>query len=164
MLVLGDALAMVLLEARGFERDDFAKLHPGGSLGKHLLTRVSDIMRSGDRLATVHPADPVILAIQRMDKARCGAAVVVSPDDESLAGIFTQGDFARAFQSEPNIGALAVEKFMTANPISITADRLAAEALNVLSQHRVDDLVVLDEAGKPVGLVDTQDFTRLKIV
>jgi arabinose-5-phosphate isomerase len=164
MLVLGDALAMVLLEARGFQRDDFAKLHPGGTLGKHLLTRVSDIMRSGAQLATAHPDDPVLLAIQRMDKARCGATVVTNPDDGTLAGIFTQGDFARAFQSEPNIGVLAVEKFMTVDPVSIAADRLAAEALNVLSHHRVDDLVVLDENQKPVGLVDTQDFTRLKIV
>ena len=164
MLVLGDALAMVLLEARGFERDDFAKLHPGGSLGKHLLTRVSDIMRKDAQLATVHPEDPVLLAIERMTKARCGATVVTNSADGTLAGIFTQGDFARAFQTDPNIAVQAVEKFMTVDPISITADKLAAEALNLLGNHRVDDLVVLDESGKPVGLVDTQDFTRLKIV
>ena len=164
MLVLGDALAMVLLEARGFQRDDFARLHPGGSLGKHLLTRVSDIMRSGDQLAVVQPDDPVLLAIERMNKARCGAAFVTNAGDGSLAGIFTQGDFARAFQIDPNIAVQAVKNFMTEDPISIAADRLAAEALKVLSQHRVDDLVVLDADSKPVGLVDTQDFTRLKIV
>jgi len=164
MLVLGDALAMVLLEARGFQRDDFAKLHPGGSLGKHLLTRVSDIMRKGDQLAVVHPEDPVLLAIERMTKARCGATVVTNPEDGTLAGIFTQGDFARAFQTNPNISVQAVGRHMTQSPISISADKLAAEALNILSHHRVDDLVVLDEGGLPVGLVDTQDFTRLKIL
>ncbi|MFT4549990.1 MAG: arabinose-5-phosphate isomerase [Verrucomicrobiales bacterium] len=164
MLVLGDALAMVLLEARGFQRDDFAKLHPGGSLGKHLLTRVSDIMRKEDQLAIVHPDDLVMLAIQRMTTARCGATVVTNPGDGTLAGIFTQGDFARAFQADPDIATKTVSNYMTPNPVSITADKLAAEALNVLSQHRVDDLVVLDENGHPVGLVDTQDFTRLKIV
>ena len=164
MLVLGDALAMVLLEARGFQRDDFAKLHPGGSLGKHLLTRVSDIMRKGDQLATIRPDDQILLAIERMTSARCGATVIINPEDGTLAGIFTQGDFARAFQSDPNIGVQPVRDFMTADPISIAADKLAAEAVNLLSKHRVDDLVVLDENAKPVGLVDTQDFTRLKIV
>lgn len=164
MLVLGDALAMVLLEARGFERDDFAKLHPGGSLGRHLLTRVSDIMRRGEQLAIVQPEDPVLLAIERMTKARCGATVVVHPGDGTLAGIFTQGDFARAFQLDSNIAIQAVGKFMTVDPISISAEKLAAEALNLLSHHRVDDLVVVDDHSLPVGLVDTQDFTRLKIL
>ena len=164
MLVLGDALAMVLLEARGFQRDDFAKLHPGGSLGKHLLTKVSDIMRSGEQLAVVQPGDTVLVAVERMTQARCGASVVTSPEDGTLAGIFTQGDFARAFQDNPNVGTEAVEKFMTTDPVSIAADKLAAEALKVLSQHRVDDLIVLDEGGKPVGLIDTQDFSRLKLV
>lgn len=163
MLVLGDALAMVLLEARGFQADDFARLHPGGSLGRTLLTRVSDIMRSGEQLAIVHPDDPVLLAIQRMTKARCGATVVTHPDG-TLAGIFTQGDFARAFQVDPNIAVQPVARFMTADPVSIPDDKLAAEALNVLSHHRVDDLVVLDQRGHPVGLVDTQDLSRLKIV
>jgi len=164
MLVLGDALAMVLLEARGFERDDFAKLHPGGSLGKHLLTRVSDIMRSGEQLAIVHPEDPVLLAIERMNKARCGATVVTNPADGTLAGIFTQGDFARAFQIDPNIANKAVSEFMSIDPVSIGAERLAAEALKIQGKHRVDDLVVLDENSRPIGLIDTQDFTRLKLV
>lgn len=163
MLVLGDALAMVLLEARGFKPDDFAKLHPAGTLGRTLLTRVSDIMRSGERLAVVHPDDPVLLAIERMTKARCGATVVTNFDG-TLAGIFTQGDFTRAFQIDSNIAVQAVAKFMTPDPVSISCDKLAAEALNVLSHHRVDDLVVVDENGHPVGLVDTQDFSRLKIV
>ena len=163
MLVLGDAIAMVLLEARGVKPDDFAKLHPGGSLGRTLLTRVSDIMRTGEQLATVLPDDPVRLAIERMTSARCGATVVKNPDN-TLAGIFTQGDFARAFQSDPNIADHPVSKFMTADPVSITGEKLAAEALNLLSHHRVDDLVVLDESKQPIGLVDTQDFSRLKIV
>ncbi|MGI9243172.1 MAG: CBS domain-containing protein, partial [Verrucomicrobiales bacterium] len=90
--------------------------------------------------------------------------VVTNPEDGTLAGVFTQGDFARAFQTNPNISVQAVGKHMTRSPISIAADKLAAEALNLLSHHRVDDLVVLDEGELPVGLVDTQDFTRLKIL
>ena len=164
MLVLGDALAMVLLEARGFNPDDFARLHPGGSIGRTLLTRVRDIMRSGDQLAIVRPGDTVLDTIQRMTDARCGAAVVADPTDGTLAGIFTQGDFARAFQTDAKIGKRAVGELMTTDPISIPSDKLAAEALNILSKNRVDDLVVLDDESRPVGLVDTQDFTRLKIV
>jgi arabinose-5-phosphate isomerase len=163
MLVLGDALAMVLLEARGFREDDFAKLHPGGSLGRALLTKVSDIMRSGDDLAKTMPTDSVRSALERMTKARTGAAVVANADG-SLAGIFTQGDFVRAVQENADILDRPVSEFMTPSPIAVEADKLAAEVLAVLSQHRIDDLVVVDKNGAPVGLVDSQDLSRLKLV
>lgn len=163
MLVLCDALAMVLLEARGFQAEDFAKLHPGGSLGRALLTRVSDVMRSGDQLALISPQSSVSSALQAMTKARSGAAVVVHSDG-SLAGVFTHGDFVRAFQTDHAISELPVSEFMTREPISIRADKLAAEVLATLEKARIDDLVVLDERGHPVGMVDTQDLTRMRLL
>ncbi len=163
MLILGDALAMVLLESRGFRKEDFAKYHPGGSLGRSLLLRVNQIMRKIDELALISPAAPVVEAIQAMTKYRTGAAVVVNAD-ETLAGIFTHGDFARHFPGNPGIGSLPVGDFMTRNPITITGDRLAAEVLQVLEHHRIDDLVVLDEKRRPVGIVDSQDLSRLKVL
>ena len=164
MLVLGDALAMVLLEARGFRQEDFAKLHPGGSLGRTLLTRVSDIMRSGDALATAAPEDLVRDALERMTAARAGAAVITERETGQLTGIFTQGDFVRAVQKNADIFSRPVLDFMTPDPVAIPEDKLAAEVLAVLSQHRIDDLVVVDAEGRPVGLVDSQDLSRLKLV
>jgi arabinose-5-phosphate isomerase len=163
MLVLCDALAMVLLESRGVQPEDFAKLHPGGSLGRALLTRVSDVMRRGDQLALVPLSTTVQEALQAMTRARSGAAVIVGPDG-ALAGVFTHGDFVRAFQKDHAIAELPVTQFMTVKPISIQADKLAAEVLATLEKVRVDDLVVLNEAGHPVGMVDTQDLTRLRLV
>jgi arabinose-5-phosphate isomerase len=163
MLVLCDALAMVLLEARGFQAEDFAKLHPGGSLGRALLTRVSDVMRSGDQLALISPESTVSAALEAMTKARSGAAIVLQPDG-ALAGVFTHGDFVRAFQKDHAISELPVSGFMTKNPISIQADKLAAEVLVTLEKARIDDLVVLDDSGHPVGMVDTQDLTRMRLL
>lgn len=163
MLVLCDALAMVLLEARGFKEDDFAKYHPNGSLGRALLTKVSDVMRSGEAMALVNPTSTIREALQAMTRARSGAAVVIDARGK-LAGVFTHGDFVRAFQTDANIGDIAVSAYMTVKPISIQADKLATEVLAVLEQHRVDDLVVLNAEGEPVGMVDTQDLTRVKWV
>ena len=163
MLVLCDALAMALLEARGFQAEDFAKLHPGGTLGRALLTRVSDVMRQGDQLATITPETTVREGLQAMTKARSGAAVVTNADG-TLAGVFTHGDFVRAFQKDNAIAEKPVREFMTPRPVSIQAGKLAAEVLATLQNSRVDDVVVVDESGKPVGMVDTQDLTRLRLV
>jgi len=162
-LVLGDALAMVLLEARGFLQEDFARLHPSGSLGRALLTRVRDIMRRDAQVATVRPLATVQMALTAMTSARSGACLVAN-DDKTLAGILTQGDFVRAFQKSGHIGHRAVREFMTKNPISVGQDRLAVEVLNILTTHRVDDLVVVNEDNHPVGLVDTQDLSRLRLI
>ena len=163
MLVLGDALAMVLLEARGFQKEDFAKFHPGGSLGRSLLLKVHQIMRPVADLAIIPPSATVLEAIQAMTAHRAGAAVVVH-EDGSLAGIFTHGDFARHFPEDPHIGTRSVGDFMTLHPITIRGDKLAAEVLQILENHRIDDLVVLDENKYPIGVVDSQDLTRLKIL
>lgn len=163
MLVMGDALAMVLLETRGFTEEDFAKFHPGGSLGRALLTKVSDIMRTDQELPTVSENADVFAALDAMNKAHAGATLILK-EDGTLAGIFTHGDFARSFRKDPMLGEKPVASLMTRNPISVRADDLAVEVLKTLGQSRIDDLVVLDDQGKPVGLVDTQDLARLKIV
>jgi arabinose-5-phosphate isomerase len=163
MLALGDALAMVLLEERGFTRDDFARFHPGGNLGRSLLLRVRDIMRGDEKSAVVKTTDPVIEVLKVLTEKRAGAALVVDGKG-LLAGIFTHGDFARRFPTDPTIGTRAVSEVMTGNPVTIDADKLAAEVLVVLEQHRIDDLVVTDAGGKPLGVVDSQDLSRLKLL
>jgi arabinose-5-phosphate isomerase len=163
MLVMGDALAMVLLEARGFDEEDFARFHPAGRLGRALLLKVHQIMRGDDQLAKVLPDTPIVEVIKNMTARRAGAAVVVNAAG-TLQGIFTHGDFARYFPQTPDIGSCPVGDFMTRQPITISADKLAAEVLRVLQKHRIDDIVVVDHAERPIGIVDSQDLSRLKIL
>ena len=163
MLVMGDALAMVLLEARGFTEEDFARFHPGGALGKALLTRVSDIMRAEAALPTVGEDADVFATLDAMNRARAGACVILDSEG-GLAGIFTHGDFARGFRIDPLLGGKLVVSLMTRNPITVQAEALAVEVLRKIGKNRIDDIVVIDGSGKPVGLIDTQDFARLKIV
>ncbi|MGC1480889.1 MAG: CBS domain-containing protein, partial [Chthoniobacterales bacterium] len=164
MLALGDALAMVLLEARGFNKDDFAKFHPGGKLGRTLLLGVHEIMRPADRLALVPPTATIREAIKSMTAHRAGAAVITDPATGRLVGIFTHGDFARHYATDADIGSRPVADFMTANPVTISSDKLAAEVLQILQTHRIDDLVVIDEDRIPLGIVDSQDLSRQKLL
>ena len=161
MLALGDALAMVLLEARGFQQDDFARFHPGGSLGRVLLTRVNQIMRKATQLAVASPGATVLEVLKKMTQCRTGAAAIVDADGK-LCGVFTHGDLARHYQAHADLGALPVGQFMTQNPITVRGDKLAAEALHVLKTHRIDDLIVVDEENRPVGIIDSQDLSRLQ--
>ena len=161
MLALGDALAMVLLEARGFQQDDFARFHPGGSLGRVLLTRVNQIMRKATQLAVDGPNATVLEVLKKMTQCRTGAAAIVDADGK-LCGVFTHGDLARHYQAHADLGALPVGQFMTQNPITVRGDKLAAEALHVLKTHRIDDLIVVDEDNRPVGIIDSQDLSRLQ--
>ena len=163
MLVLCDALAMVLLEARGFRSEDFASLHPGGSLGRALLTRVGDVMRKDLQLALITPETTVRVALEAMTRTRSGVAIATTPFGK-LAGVFTHGDFVRAFQKDPAIAEHPVSTYLTTHPVTIQAEKLAVEVLSTLDHHRVDDIVVVNAEGAPVGLVDTQDLTRLKLV
>ena len=159
MLGLCDALAMVLLEKRGFRAEDFAELHPGGSLGKHLLTRVSDIMRTGAAMATVPTKSLVQDAVLAMLECRAGAAIIVNPDD-SLAGIFTHGDFVRGYQSNREIGDSTISSHMTTTPVTVQENDLAVEVIKILRENRIDDLIVLNDRMQVVGLVDVQDLSR----
>ena len=161
MLALGDALAMVLLEARGFQQDDFARFHPGGSLGRVLLTRVNQIMRKATQLAVAGLDSTVLEVLKKMTQCRTGAAAIVDADGK-LCGVFTHGDLARHYQAHADLGALPVGQFMTQTPITVRGDKLAAEALHVLKTHRIDDLIVVDEDNRPVGIIDSQDLSRLQ--
>ena len=163
MLALGDALAMVLLEARGFQKEDFAKFHPAGMVGRSLLMRVHQVMRPRQALALVASDTPVRAVLKSMTDVRAGAAVIADGDGK-LVGIFTHGDFVRHFQNDPKIGERLVADLMTLNPVTVHRDKLAVEVLNLLERHRIDDLVVVDDDNVPVGIVDSQDLTRLKLL
>jgi arabinose-5-phosphate isomerase len=163
MLALGDALAMVLLEARGFQKEDFARFHPAGMIGRSLLLRVHQIMRPRNALAIVTPDAPIRSVLKTMTDVRAGAAVV-SDENGQLLGIFTHGDFVRHFQSDAKIADRLVGDLMTLNPVTVHQDKLAVEVLNLLERHRIDDLVVVDDHQAPVGIVDSQDLTKLKLL
>jgi arabinose-5-phosphate isomerase len=163
MLALGDALAMVLLEARGFNKEDFAKFHPGGMIGRSMLVRVHQIMRPRQAMAVVSTNASVRDVLKAMTSVRAGAAVVIG-ENEELLGIFTHGDFVRHFQFDSKIGERLVADLMTLNPVSVHKNKLAVEVLNLLERHRIDDLVVVDDDNVPVGIVDSQDLTRLKLL
>jgi len=163
MLVMGDALAMVLLESRGFTESDFARYHPGGSLGRALLLKVRDVMRREDKMPTVGIDARVVDAVAEMNRSRAGACLILDKSGK-LAGIFTHGDFARGYEKDPGLGTLSVADLMTRNPISLTEDSLALEAVKQVGEKRIDDIVVVNTEGKPVGLIDAQDLARLKLV
>ncbi len=163
MLVMGDALAMVLLESRGFSEEDFAKYHPGGSLGRLLLMKVGDVMRREDKLPIIPLDARVIDAVTEMNRGRAGACLILG-EDGKLAGIFTHGDFARGYESNPDLGVLPVADLMTRNPITLPEGSLAVEAVKKVGEKRIDDIVVVNEAGEPVGLIDAQDLARYKLV
>jgi arabinose-5-phosphate isomerase len=163
-LALGDALAMVILEARGLTRDDFARFHPAGNLGRVLLLRVRDIMRTADRLPIA--ADTVTLqdAILAMTKAKSGSIALVAKKTGRLSGILTDGDFRRSALTGPDFLSRPVAAFMTRKPKTISAEALGVDALRLFEAHKIDDLIVVDAQGRPVGLIDGQDLPKLKIV
>ena len=163
MLAMGDALAMVLLEKRGFKKEDFARFHPGGTLGKHLLLKVSDVMRPQSDLVILPETAHVRDALKLWNIKRAGAAVVTDKLGR-VTGIFTHGDFVRNFEIDSNIGKVLLKQVMTAKPITVRVDKLAVEVLNLFQNYRIDDLVVVDEKRRPVGLVDAQDLTKHKLL
>ncbi len=163
MLAVGDALAMVLLEKRGFKKEDFAKFHPGGTLGKNLLIKVCDVMRPKSDLVILPGTAQVRAALKLWNVKRAGAAVITDKLGRVI-GIFTHGDFVRRFEQNPNIGTTTLEKVMTPKPITVRVDKLAVEVLNLFQNYRIDDLVVVDEKRRPVGLVDAQDLTKHKLL
>ncbi len=163
-LALGDALAMVLLEAHGLTREDFATFHPAGNLGMQLLLRVRDIMRVGDRLPVAPDSVTVQDAILRMTKAKSGSIALVQPKTGRLTGILTDGDFRRSALTGPDFLSKPVAQFMTRNPKTIRDDALGVDAVRLFEAHKIDDLIVVDARGRPVGLIDGQDLPKFKIV
>ena len=162
-LALGDALAIVLLEARGFKKEDYAKLHPGGAIGRTLLLKVSDVMRASDRLAKVKSGAKVKEAVLAMTGARAGCVAVVDGNNK-LLGIFTDGDLRRHLIDTPNITDAAIDSVMTRKPITLTPDQLAVDILKIYEEKNIDDLMVVDDTGHIVGAVDIQDLPKLKIL
>jgi arabinose-5-phosphate isomerase len=163
MLVLGDALAMVVLQARGFKQKDFAKLHPSGAIGRAMLLKVGDIMRAAERNAVADESLPVKDALLVMTRAKSGSLSVVNARGK-LTGVFTDGDFRRLMARNENLLALPLHKVMTRNPICISENALAAEALKIFNERNIDDLIVVNKKREPVGLVDSQDLPKLKIM
>ena len=163
-LALGDALAMVLLESRGVTRDDFARFHPAGNLGMQLLLHARDIMRSGERLPVAPDTVTTQDAILRMTRAKSGSIALVDRKSGKLSGILTDGDFRRSALSGPDFLRQPVAKFMTRHPKTIREDALGVDALRLFEAHKIDDLIVVDARGRPVGLIDGQDLPKLKIV
>ncbi len=161
MLVMGDALAMAVLEARGFRKEDFASRHPAGAIGRALLLRVSDVMRSGDRNPKASTDTPIKEALLIMGKAKSGCVSLVDQEGK-LEGVFTDGDLRRYLSSEVYDLNAPVGRIMTRNPITVGLDALAVEALNLFDSQPIDDLIVVDEAQRPVGLIDSQDLPKLK--
>ena len=162
-LALGDALAMVVLESRGFTRDDFARLHPAGNLGTVLLAKVRDIMRTGDRLPVLPETCLVRDALLSMTAAKSGS-IALTASDGTLAGILTDGDLRRNIVSTPDFLTLPASKFMTRKPKVIQADALAVEALRMFDRYKIDDLIAVDTDNRPVGLVDVQDLPKMKLL
>ncbi len=162
-LALGDALAMVLLESRGLTRDDFARYHPAGNLGA-LLLRVKDIMRTGDRLPIAPETVTTQDAILAMTRAKSGSIALVHAKTGKLTGILTDGDFRRSALSGPDFLQKPVATFMTRSPKVIAENALGVDALRLFETHKIDDLIVINAKGRPVGLVDGQDLPKLKIV
>ncbi|MBN2453042.1 MAG: KpsF/GutQ family sugar-phosphate isomerase [Candidatus Omnitrophica bacterium] len=163
MLALGDALAVALLDKKGFREKDFAFYHPGGILGKRLLLTVGDIMRKGNDTPVVRETAKVKQVLLAITKCRAGSASVVDSRGR-LTGIFTDGDLRRHLETNPRLIECEVRHVMTKGPTVITKDRLAAEAFDILRSKRIDELPVVDEKKRPVGLLDVQDILKAGLV
>jgi len=163
MLVLGDALAMAVMAARGFKKSDFARHHPSGSIGRNLLLRVSDIMRSEKRNPIAPQTITVQDAILIMTRAKAGCVSVVNKTGK-LVGVFTDGDLRRHMSHDPDALRKLLSEMMTSKPISIHEDALAVDLLKTFNERNIDDLIVVNSKREPVGIVDLQDLPKLKLM
>ncbi|MEJ2682685.1 MAG: KpsF/GutQ family sugar-phosphate isomerase [Gammaproteobacteria bacterium] len=162
-LALGDALAIALLEARGFTTDDFAFSHPSGSLGRRLLLKVSDVMHSHDRLPLVTDTVTIKEALLEMTAKGLGMTIVVN-DTGSIAGLYTDGDLRRSLNQNWDISTTPIKQVMTHNPKTISQNALAAEALHLMEKHIINGLVAVSEDNRPVGALNMQDLIRAQVV
>ena len=162
-MALGDALAVVLLQARAFTPDDFALSHPAGSLGKRLLLRVADIMHKDEALPVVLLGTPLKEAIVRMSEKGLGMLAVTDAEGR-LKGVFTDGDLRRLFQERDSFAGLKVDDIMHASPKTISADRLATEALKAMQSGHVNGLLVVEENGVLIGALNMHDLLMARIV
>lgn len=163
MLAMGDALAMAVLEALGFTKKDFAQRHPAGAIGRALLLKVSEIMRAGERNPVAGQGISVKDALLLMTRHKSGSLSVVNRAGK-LVGVFTDGDLRRRMAEDDQALNRRLDEVMTRNPIRIRADALAVEALKIFNERNIDDLIVVNAKREPVGIVDSQDLPRLKLM
>ena len=162
-MAMGDALAVALLDARGFKPEDFARSHPGGSLGRRLLTHVSDIMRKGADVPRVAPEASFTELMQEMSRKGLGATSVVNAQGQVL-GVFTDGDLRRLIEKGQDLRQLKASEVMHPNPRTLRDDALAAEAADLMEAHRITSVLVVDAAGVLVGAINTNDLMRAKVI
>ena len=162
-MAMGDALAVALLDARGFKPEDFARSHPGGSLGRRLLTHVSDIMRKGDDVPRVTPEASFSELMQEMSRKGLGATSVVNAQGQVL-GVFTDGDLRRLIEKGLDLRQLKASDVMHANPRTLRDDALAAEAADLMEAHRITSVLVVNAQGELVGAINTNDLMRAKVI
>ncbi|WP_048441330.1 SIS domain-containing protein [Caenimonas sp. SL110] len=162
-LALGDALAVALLDARGFRTEDFARSHPGGALGRKLLTHLSDVMRTGDAVPQVSADTPFTGLMREMSAKGLGASAVVDGEGRVI-GIFTDGDLRRQIEKGMDLRALSAREVMHPDPRTIRADSLAVEAAQLMEQYRITSVLVVDANGKLAGAVNSNDLMRAKVI
>ena len=162
-LAMGDALAVALLDARGFRAEDFALSHPGGALGRRLLTYVQDVMRTGDAIPAVRAEVPLTEALFEITKKGLAMTSVVDANFHPV-GVFTDGDLRRLLEKGLDITRLTIGEVMHANPRTIQPDQLAVEAVEIMEQFRINQLLVVDAQGKLAGALHIHDLTRAKVV
>ncbi len=162
-MAMGDALAVALLDARGFKAEDFARSHPGGALGRRLLTHVSDVMRSGNAVPSVLPTASFSDLMREMSAKGLGASAVVDTHKKVL-GIFTDGDLRRLIETGTDMRQLTAQQVMHANPRTVRASALAAEAAELMELHRITSVLVVDEQGVLCGAINTNDLMRAKVI
>jgi arabinose-5-phosphate isomerase len=163
MLALGDALAMTVLQARGFKEKDYARHHPSGAIGRALLMKVADIMRTGSRNAVAEETLTVKEALLLMCRAKSGSVSIVNRCGK-LTGVFTDGDLRRHMAADEDILSRPLASVMTRDPICIRGESLAVEALKIFNQRNIDDLIVVNAKSQPIGLIDLQDLPKLKLM
>ncbi|MBB1073303.1 KpsF/GutQ family sugar-phosphate isomerase [Rhodoferax sp. 4810] len=162
-LALGDALAVALLDARGFKAEDFARSHPGGALGRKLLTHVRDVMRSGDQVPKVLTTASFSTLMREMSAKGLGAAAVVD-DAGQVCGVFTDGDLRRLIEKGLDLRQLTAQQVMHPNPQTVSADALAVEAAELMELRRITSVLVLDAQGQLCGALNSNDLMRAKVI
>ncbi len=163
-LAMGDALAVALLEARGFTSDDFARSHPAGALGRRLLLHIADVMHAGDDIPRVGPDATLGDALLEMSRKRLGMTAVVDAD-ERLLGLYTDGDLRRSLADPSNdVRSTRIDKVMTRTPVTIDADALAVEAAQLMETHKINALLVIDGERRVVGALNIHDLLRARVV
>ncbi|MBR2373319.1 MAG: KpsF/GutQ family sugar-phosphate isomerase [Lentisphaeria bacterium] len=163
LLALGDALALVLLEQRGFTKSDYGRRHPGGAIGRLVTMTAGDIMRDTERTAIVSPDRTVRETLYAMSHARCGSAIIAD-ENRKLLGIFTDGDFRRWAEKDPDILKKIIGDVMTPGPVAVEKEILVAEVLKILEKRCIDDIVVVNKENIVQGIIDVQDLPALKIM